>query len=75
VFSFQFFQGTSMATPHVSGLAALLIQQGITNPAAIEEAMQRFARDLGTPGRDPLYGTGLIDPTKTLFGLGINTGR
>ena len=45
-FTYEFFQGTSMATPHVSGLAALLMQQGITNPGAVEEAMKRFARDL-----------------------------
>ena len=35
--------GTSMATPHVAGVAAMLMQQGITDPAAIEEALEKFA--------------------------------
>ncbi len=39
-FAYYYFQGTSMATPHVSGFAALLMQQGITTPAAIEAAMK-----------------------------------
>ena len=39
-----------MATPHVSGFAALLMQQGITNPAAIEAAMKQFATDRGAAG-------------------------
>jgi serine protease len=63
--------GTSMATPHVSGLAAMLIQQGITDPAAVEAALERFAVDLGSPGRDDMYGYGLVDARNTLRGLGI----
>ena len=38
-----------MAAPHVAGMAALLYSQGITNPAAIEAAIKRFAKDLGAP--------------------------
>ncbi len=71
VFEYRFFQGTSMATPHVAGFAAMLFQQGITNPAAIEAAMKRYARDIGASGRDNLYGYGLIQPRATLRGLGL----
>jgi serine protease len=70
-FGYYYFQGTSMATPHVSGFAALLIQQGITSPAAIEAAMKQFATDLGPPGVDSEYGAGLINPRATLRGLGL----
>jgi serine protease len=70
-FAFEFFQGTSMATPHVSGFAALLMQQGITSPAAIEAAMEKYATPKGAPGRDDQYGYGLINPRATLRGLGL----
>jgi hypothetical protein len=60
-----------MATPHVSGFAALLMQQGITTPAAIEAVMKQFAIDKGIPGRDDSYGYGLINPRATLRGLGL----
>jgi serine protease len=71
VFQYRFFQGTSMAAPHVAGFAALLRQQGLTTPAAIEAAMKRFATDRGPTGRDDEYGVGLINPRATLRGLGL----
>jgi serine protease len=64
-------EGTSMAAPHVAGLAALLLAQGITNPAAIEAAIKRFSVDLGPPGHDVEYGHGLIDARAALRGLGV----
>jgi serine protease len=64
-------QGTSMAAPHVAGLAALLHSQGIRNPAAIEAALRRFAKDLGAAGRDGEFGDGLIDARATVRGLGV----
>ena len=70
-FTFFYAEGTSMATAHVSGFAALLMQQGITNPAAIEAAIKQFATDLGTPGRDDQYGSGLINVRAALRGMGL----
>ena len=70
-FAYEFLQGTSMATPHVAGFAALLMQQGITSPAAIEAVMKRYATDLGPTGRDDEYGYGLISPRASLRGLGL----
>jgi serine protease len=72
VFGYEAYQGTSMSSPHVAGLAALLIQQGITHPAAIEAAIKRFATDRGAAGRDNDYGFGLISPRETLRGLGLS---
>jgi serine protease len=63
--------GTSMATPHVSGVAAMLMQQGITDPKAIEAALEQFADDLGPAGRDDSFGFGLINARNTLRGLGL----
>ena len=65
------YQGTSMASPHVAGVAAMLMQQGITDPAAIEEALEKTAIDLGAPGRDDTFGFGLVDARAALRGLGL----
>ena len=72
VFGYLFAEGTSMATAHVSGLAAMLYQQGITKPSAIEAVMKRSATDLGAEGRDDQYGHGLINARAALRGLGIS---
>lgn len=64
-------QGTSMAAPHVAGLAALLVSQGVTKPAAVEALIKKTSRDLGPTGRDDQYGFGLIQPRRALFGFGV----
>ena len=65
------FQGSSMATPHVAGVAALIMSQGVTKPAAVEALIKRTAKDLGAAGRDNDYGYGLVEPRPALFGLGV----
>jgi subtilisin family serine protease len=59
--------GTSQASPHVAGLAALLVaEQGHGRPSQIKAAILKSAIDLGAPGTDPNYGRGLINVAKAL---------
>lgn len=66
-FRYYFFQGTSMASPHVTGAAALLIAKGVaTTPDEIRTALESTAKDLGSSGRDNTYGYGLIQVADAL---------
>lgn len=55
--------GTSMAAPHASGVAAIIIGEngGPMHPAHLETALKRSADDLGQPGNDPFYGAGRVN--------------
>ena len=53
--------GTSMAAPHVTGVAALLASEGITQPGQIRARLEQSADDLGEPGVDPAYGKGRLN--------------
>jgi subtilisin family serine protease len=72
--AYNFTTGTSVAAAHVSGVAALIIERnpGI-DPAALEEVLFSTARDLGAPGRDSLFGYGLVDPSRALHALEAKT--
>jgi len=55
-----------MASPHVAGTAALLVQQLGRNPGAIRARLQQSADDLGAPGTDPYYGTGRLNVARAV---------
>lgn len=57
--------GTSMATPHVAGLAALLAAKGDSRDVIIRK-ITTTAVDLGVPGDDPVYGSGRIDALRAV---------
>lgn len=55
--------GTSMATPHVTGVAALIIGKngGSMKPSQVLSALKASADDLGKPGNDSFYGAGRVN--------------
>lgn len=65
-FGYWLFCGTSMATPHVAGAAALLFAAGAPDAATVRSLLESSATDLGTPGYDTTYGYGLVNPAAAL---------
>jgi hypothetical protein len=66
--------GTSMATPYVSGVAALVIGRSPhLTPAQVVDIIKRSAVDLGARGVDAVYGWGLVSPTRALNPVGATT--
>ncbi|MEO6029047.1 MAG: S8 family serine peptidase, partial [Candidatus Binatia bacterium] len=62
-------QGTSMASAHASGVAALLLgvpgSAGVS-PSRLREILLATADDRGTPGRDDRYGAGILNAARAV---------
>jgi subtilisin family serine protease len=56
--------GTSMASPHAAGVAALIAAEGAKGPAQLRARLQQTADDLGQPGTDPAYGKGRVNAAR-----------
>jgi len=68
--NYAYFDGTSMATPHVSGVAALVWSANTScSNAEIRAALQNNAEDLGPEGRDSAYGFGLVKSAQAIAAL------
>ncbi|WP_221088652.1 S8 family serine peptidase [Deinococcus aquaedulcis] len=66
---YESYNGTSMATPHVSAAAAVVwaAKPTLTN-AGLLNLLTSTAKDLGTAGKDNNFGFGLVDPLKAITG-------
>jgi subtilisin family serine protease len=58
--------GTSMAAPHVTALAALMVEKFGKSPERISNAIKKSSDDLGERGTDPIYGAGRINVAHAL---------
>lgn len=66
---YGYLSGTSMATPHVSGLAALILSRNPTlTPEQVRAIIESTADDLGPSGRDIYFGAGRINASGALAG-------
>ena len=60
--------GTSMAAPHVSGVAALIVGKhgGEMSPNDVEKILKESSEDLGKPGNDDIFGTGRVNASRAV---------
>jgi TolA-binding protein len=74
--TFQRWPGTSMAAPHVTGVVALMkaVNPGL-RPRDLKLILEETAEDLGAPGKDEDYGSGLVNALAAVKGAAALMGR
>jgi len=74
--SYQMSTGTSIATAHVSGVVALMLERDPSlKPGDVRRILESTATDLGTKGKDNQFGWGLVNPEKALGAIGKEPGN
>ena len=64
--TYTFYEGTSMAAPHVAAAAAMLKSAGVEDPEQIRSILAQSAVDRGSAGYDTSYGYGVLDSEAAL---------
>ena len=73
-YGYNAFPGTSAAAPHVAGICALVKQlHPDWSPAQIKSYLEITAIDLGSPGKDNTYGSGLVHLPNPNAGADVET--
>jgi serine protease len=69
------YMGTSMASPHVAGVAALVVGEGVTNPDQVEAVLKATARKPANQKYTPeRYGAGILDAPAAVLKARASTG-
>ncbi|MEW6281890.1 MAG: S8 family serine peptidase, partial [Candidatus Eremiobacterota bacterium] len=68
---YYWFQGTSMASPHAAGGAALVVSLGVTRPDAVEALLKSTARSKGKEGKERGFGAGVLDAGRAAWKAGF----